>query len=184
MSRAQLFDAVRVTRAAQLHRDRRATRHRTRLRRVQADGRLDPRQPRQRPHPRRRAGRAAGHQRSFPGQHAAQRHLFGRAAHPRRGDHPGGLDRHRRDRARLRALHEDHRRAADRHVRRARRAAAQDLGAAGRRRLRIRTRLRQVAAHGEVLRGFDAGAATACRTRSAWRSSSSFATAGFARHTN
>ena len=42
---------------------------------------------RRRLHPRRRAGRAAGHQRPLPGQHPAQRHLLGGAAHPRRRDH-------------------------------------------------------------------------------------------------
>ena len=53
-----------------------------------------------------------------------------------------------------------------------------DLAAPGRRRVRVRPRLRQVAAHGEVLRRARPGAATACRTP--WRSpsSSSCATAG------
>ena len=78
----------------------------------------------------------------------------------------------------LRAVHEDHRRPADRHVRRAARAAARHLEAARRRRLRVRPRVRQVAAHGEVVRRAPRGAATACRTPSAWPSSSSCATAG------
>ena len=68
---------------------------------------------------------------------------------------PGQADRDRRGRARVRPLHEDHRRPADRPVRRPARAAAGDLAAARRRRLRVRSCLRQVAAHGEVLRGFD-----------------------------
>ena len=62
-------------------------RHRPRLRPLQAGRRLDPGQPAQRARPRRRARVAAGHQRPPPGQHAAQRHLLGGAAHPRRRDH-------------------------------------------------------------------------------------------------
>ena len=63
---------------------------------------------------------------------------------------PAGRDRaHRRH---VRPLHQDHRRAAHRHVRRARRAAARHLARAGRRRLRIGPRLRQGAAHREVVR--------------------------------
>ena len=68
---------------------------------------------------------------------------------------PGGAHRDRRGRRGLRALHEDHRRAADRPLRRPARAAAGDLAAAGRRRLRVRARLRQGAAHGEVVRRLD-----------------------------
>ena len=52
----------------------------------------------------------------------------------------------------VRPLHQDHRRPAHRPVRRARRAAARHLARAGRRRLRVGPRLRQGAAHGEVLR--------------------------------
>ena len=85
--------------------------------------------------------------------------LLGGAAHPRRRDHPGEAHRDRRGGPRLRALHEDHRRAADRPVRRPGRAAAADLAPAGRRRLRVRARLRQGAAHGEVA----ASATTWCR---------------------
>ncbi len=59
----------------------------------------------------------AGHQRPRHGQHPARRHLQRRSAHRRRGDHTRGSRRHRRGRARLRALHEDHRRPAHRHVR-------------------------------------------------------------------
>ena len=68
---------------------------------------------------------------------------------------PEGLHRHRRGRPGLRPLHEDHRRPAHRPVRRPRRAAAADLAAARRRRLRVRPRLRQGAAHGEVVRRLD-----------------------------
>ena len=60
---------------------------RPRLRHLQAGRRLDPRVGWQRAHPRRRAGRAAGHQRPLPRQHPEGRHLLGRAAHPRRRDH-------------------------------------------------------------------------------------------------
>ena len=68
---------------------------------------------------------------------------------------PDKLHRHRRGRPRLRPLHQDHRRAADRPVRRPAGSAARDLAAAGRRRLRVRPRLRQGAAHGEVVRRDD-----------------------------
>ena len=102
-----------------------------------------------------RDGRAAGHQRRLPRQHPAQRHLLRRPAHPRRRDHPGEADRHRGGRPRLRPLHQDHRRPADRPLRRPDGAAARDLATARRRRLRVRARLRQVAADGEVLRGLD-----------------------------
>ena len=96
---------------------------------------------------------------------------------------PRGTDRDRPGRPRLRALHEDHRRPAHRPVRRPARAAAGDLAAAGRRRLRVGPRLRQVAAHREVVRRVAPGAGTACRTR--WRSPSpsSCATAVCARRT-
>ena len=154
------------------------------LRHLQAGRRLDPRLARQRARPRRRAGRPAGHQRPLPGQHPAQRHLLGRAAHPRRRDHPGQADRDRRGGPRLRPLHQDHRRAADRPVRRPRRAAARDLEAAGRRRVRVRPRVRQGAAHGEVLRRAPPGAATACRTPWAWPSTWSCATGACARRTS
>ena len=83
--RAHPAGAVRRGRGARLHArfDRASsTAHgtRPRLRHLQAGGRLDPGQPAQRrPRARRRAGVAAGHQRPLPGQHAAQRHLLGRA---------------------------------------------------------------------------------------------------------
>ena len=101
----------------------------TRLRDLQAGRRLDPRLDVQRAHPRRRAGRAAGHQRPLPRQHPARRHLLGRAARARRRDHARAADRDRRGRQGLRPLHQDHRRPAHRPVRRARRAAARDLAA-------------------------------------------------------
>ena len=56
----------------------------------------------------------------------------------RRRDHAAGPDRHRPGGLGLRALHEDHRRPAHRPVRRPHRAAARDLAATGRRRLRVR----------------------------------------------
>ena len=58
-----------------------------------------------------------------------------------------------RGRQALRPLHQDHRRPARRSVRRARRAAAAHLARADRRRVRVGPRLRQGAAHGEVVRG-------------------------------
>ena len=126
-----------------LHRADRTARPRPGMRHLQAGGRLHPGQPRARPHPRRRAGGAAGHQRPLPGQHPAQRHLLGRAADPRRRGHAGQAHRPRRGRPRLRPVHEDHRRAAHRPARRAGGAAAGDLAAAGGRRIRVRARLRQ-----------------------------------------
>ena len=84
----------------------------------------------------------------------------------------------------VRPLHQDHRRPAHRPVRRARRSAARHLGRAGRRRLRERPRLRQGDAHREELRRHHAGAATACRTRSASRSASRSATRASARRTS
>ena len=62
-----------------LLRAHRRARHRPRLRHLQAGRRLDPGLAGQRPHPRRRAGRAAGHQRPLPGQPAEGRHLLGGA---------------------------------------------------------------------------------------------------------
>ncbi len=129
-SRAELFDIVRVTGISHVLPARRRARARPRLRHLQAGGGLDPRLPRLRAHPGRRAGGPAGHQRPLPRQHPEGRHLLGGAAHPRRGDHAGEARRDRRGGARLRALHEDHRRAADRHVRRPSRAAAGRSGAA------------------------------------------------------
>ncbi len=114
-----------------VHRARATARHRSRLRHLQAGRRLDPGQPEQGRSPaRRRAGRAAGHQRPLPRQHPEERHLLGGAAHPRRRDHAREAARDRRGGPRLRPLHEDHRGAADRPARRAGGAAAADLGAA------------------------------------------------------
>ncbi len=83
----------------------------------------------------------------------------------------------------LRAVHQDHRRAADRPVRRPPRAAAGDLEATGRGRVRVRARLRQGAAHGEVLRRLDLVPLRRAGLGRAWPSSSSCATAGCARRT-
>ena len=127
---------------------------------------------------------APGHQRRLPRQHPAQRHLLGRAAHPRRRDHAREADRDRRGRPRLRPLHEDHRRPADRPVRRPDGAAAGDLAAAGRRRLRVRARLRQGAAHGEVVRRLDLVPLRRAGLASARDRRSSCATAGCARRTS
>ena len=150
--------ALRRRQRARLHPlrpDRRGARTGPRVRRLQAGGRLDPGQPARRARARPGPPHPAGHQRRLPGQHPAQRHLLRRAADPRRRDHPGAADRDRRGGPRLRALHQDHRWPADRPVRRPDGAAARDLAPAGRRRLRVRTRLRQVAAHGEVVRRLD-----------------------------
>ena len=128
-----------------------------RLRHLQAGGRLDPRHAATTgTSSTARPGRAAGHQRPRPGQHPEGRHLLGRPAHPGRRDHAREADRHRRRwpsdfglytkitggqridlfGARLEQL-------------------PGDLAAAGRRRVRVRPRLRQVAAHGEVVRRLD-----------------------------
>ena len=68
---------------------------------------------------------------------------------------PAEADRDRRGRPRLQPLHQDHRRPADRPVRCADGGAAPDLAPSRGRRLRVRARLRQVAAHGEVVRRLD-----------------------------
>ena len=186
-SRAELFEIVAATGIRTFSGLIAKLRHRHRVRHLQADGRVDPGVDAsiRRAHPGRRAGVAAGHQRPLPCQHAAQRHLLGGAADAGRRVHAGAADRDRRGRPRLRAVHQGHRRPADRPVRRPRRAAAGDLAAPRRRRHGVRARLRQVAAHREVLRRARPGAATACRTPSGmavdcWRT----ATAGCARRTS
>ena len=127
-TRAELYEIVRTLRLttfAELldSHGRPEARERRRLRDLQAHGRLDHRLPRarrrrRRLRPGRRAGRPPGHQRPLPRQPPAQRLVLDRAAHPRRGDHPGEADRDRRGGPRLRPLHQDHRRPADRPVRR------------------------------------------------------------------
>ena len=116
----------------------RALRHRKRLRHMQTRGRVDPCVDELRAHPRRRAGLAAGQQRPLPGQHPEERQLLDRAAGARRRHHARAADPDRRDRQGFRPLHQDHRRPAHRHVRRAGRPAARDLAAAGRRRDGVR----------------------------------------------
>ena len=81
-------------------------------------------------HPRRRAGQPPGHQRPLPRQPPARRHLLRRAPRARRRDHAREAHRHRRGRPRLRPLHEDHRRPAHRPARRPGRAAAGHLAPA------------------------------------------------------
>ena len=151
-SRQELFHLVKTELVEELRPDHHQARTRPRLRHLQAGGRLDPRLLLERDGAQAPACAAAGHQRPFPRQPAEGRHLLDRAARARRRDpareaggaRPGGEE--------VRALHQDHRRAAHRPLRRARRAAAEDLEGADRRRLRVRPRLRQSAAHGEVLR--------------------------------
>ena len=104
---------------------------------------------------RRRARGAAGHERLLPREHPAGRHVFGRAAHAGRRGHARGLIAIGAGREEVRALHEDHRRPAHRSVRRAGRAVAAHLGRTDRRRLRVGSRVRQGAAHGEVVRRLD-----------------------------
>ena len=95
---------------------------------------------------------AAGHQRLLPRQPAEGRHLLDRAARAGRRDHARQADGARAGGEEVRPVHQDHRRAAHRPLRRARRAAAAGLARAGGRGLRVGPRLRQGAAHGEVLR--------------------------------
>ncbi len=150
--------AVRRRGGARLHEvrpGRRGARPRARLRHLQAGVASDPGLAGRRARARGRHPGPPGHQRRLPRQHPAQRHLLGRAADPGRRDHAGEAHRDRRGRPRLRPLHQDHRRAAHRPVRRPGRRAAGDLAAAGRRRLRVRSRVRQVAAHREVVRRLD-----------------------------
>ena len=185
-SRQELFDIVRVHGITHVRRAARQPRHAAAAARSASR-----RWPRSSPrlgnelHPRRRAGGAAGHQRPLPRQHPARRHLLGRAAHPRRRDH-------------ARQAHRSSARwpATSASTPRSPAASASTCSApassscptiwqrAGRRRLRVGPRLRQGAAHGEVVRRAAPGAATACRTRSAWPSSSSCATGACARRTS
>ena len=110
----------------------------------------------QRARPRRRAGRAAGHQRPLPGQHPEGRHLLGRPAHPRRRDHARAADRDRRRSPSEFGLYTKITGGQRIDLFGARvEQLPRDLAAAGRRRLRVRPRLRQGAAHGEVLRRLD-----------------------------
>ena len=162
---------------------------RRRLRGLQAGRRLDHRLAR--PDDRRRAATSWTASRprsrtptttSWPT--SSERLVLGRAAHPRRRDHPGEADRDRRGGPRLRPLHEDHRRPADRPVRRPGRAAPADLGAAGGRRLRVRARVRQGAAHGEVLRRADLVPLRRAGLASAWPSTWSCATGACAPRTS
>lgn len=132
-------------------------RGRRRLRRLQAGRRQRARHPRPRPghraHPGGRAGRPAGLQRPLPRQPPEGRHLLGDPARRGRRDHGRAGHRAGRGGPGLWPLHEDHRRAADRPLRGPQGAAARHLAAARRRRVRVRTGLREVPARGEVLRG-------------------------------
>ena len=127
----------------------------TRLRDLQAGGRVDPGQPVERGHPRRSTRRSrTPTTASWPTSSAAG--LYSRrAARPRRRDHAREAHRPRAGRQEVRPLHQDHRRPARRPVRRPGPAASRHLGGAGRRRLRERPRLRQGAAHREELRRHD-----------------------------
>ena len=84
----------------------------------------------------------------------------------------------------VRPLHEDHRRPADRHVRRATRAAARDLADPRRRRVRVRPGLRQVAAQREVVRRLDVVPLRRAGLGRRWRSSSRSGTGACARRTS
>ena len=141
--------------AHDLQRGDRAVRHRPRLRHLQARTREHPLDARRHARARGRERDAAGHQRPRDGQPPEGRQLLGRPTDPRRRDHARGAAGDRAGRPGLRAVHQDHRRAADRHVRRATRAAARHLEATRRGRLRVRSRVRQVAADGEVVRRLD-----------------------------
>ena len=104
-------------------------------------------------HPRRRAGVPSRHQRPLPRQSAKRRQLLDRPSHPGGRDLARQAHRAGYCRARLRALHQDYGRTADRSLRGAGRAAPRSLVSLGRSRLRVRARLCQGPAHGEVLRG-------------------------------
>ena len=125
------------------------------LRHLQAGRRLHPGVVLERIRAEARQSGAAGHERLLPRQPAEGRHVLGRAARARRRDHAGQADHDRRGREEVRPVHQDHRRPAHRSVRRAGASAAADLEGADRRRLRIRPRLWQGRAHGEVLRRLD-----------------------------
>ena len=115
--------------AQDVRRAPRPARPRPRLRDLQARRGVDPGLGLERARAQAEAPPAAGHQRSLHGQHPARRDLLGHPARGGRRDHAGGADRHRADRRQVRPLHQDHRRAADRHAGRAARAAARTSGA-------------------------------------------------------
>ena len=118
--------------------------------------------------PRQAAPAAAGHQRPLPRQHPARRHLLGGAARPRRRDHARAADRARRRSRKKYGLYTKITGGQRIDLFGARlEQLPDDLARADRRRLRVRARLRQGAAHGEVAASAAPGAATACRTRSA-----------------
>ena len=116
-----------------VHAGHRAVRHpsrRARLRHLPADRRVDPGDDVPGARPRGRAGHAAGHQRPRHGQPAEGRLVLGGPAHRRRRGDARGAHRDRRGGQGLRAVHQDHRRPADRHVRRPHRPAARSSGSA------------------------------------------------------
>ena len=139
--------------------DLRRTHHgdwtRQRMRDLQAGRQLDARESVEREHPTGSTSDAPGHQRPLPGEHAARRRLLRDSARPRRRNHPRQAHRARLGRQEIPSLHEDHRRATDRHVRRAGASIARHLGGAGSRRFRERSRLRQGAADRQELRRDD-----------------------------
>jgi nitrite reductase (NADH) large subunit len=93
------------------------------------------------------------HQRAGPRQHPEGRHLFGRAAHVGRHDHPRRAAGHRRRRRQVRHPGgQGHRRPAHRPAGRQEGRPAGRLGRPQRRRHGQRPRLRQGPAHGEDLR--------------------------------
>ena len=73
--------------AADVRRDHRPLRPRSRLRNLQAGRDVDPGQPVERRHHEAGARNAAGHERPLPGEHAARRTVFRRSARAGRRDH-------------------------------------------------------------------------------------------------
>ena len=122
------FILIKINSIKNFRRTDRAARPGQGLRHLQAGGGLDLRLVLERDDPEAEARAAAGHQRPFPRQPAEGRHLLGGAARAGRRDHAGQADRDRRGGEEVRPLHQDHRRAAHRPVRRARRAAAARSG--------------------------------------------------------
>ena len=175
----------RVTRDHDLQRAHRPARHRPRLRHLPAGRRLDPGLARQRATCSTASRRALQDTNDHVMANLQKDGTYSVVPRIPGGEvTPAGLIAIGQVAAGLRALHQDHRRPAHRPVRRPHRAAARDLEAARRRRLRVRARLRQVAAHREVVRRLDLVPVRRAGLGRRWRSTSSCATAACARRTS
>ena len=154
-SRQQLFPLIRVGGLRTFEATPRQARTRTRLRHLQAGGRLHPGLVLERVRAGGRARLTAGHQRLLPRQHAEGRHLLRRAARARRRDHAGKADRPSARSHASSACTPRSPAASASTCSAPGASAAAHLGRPDRRRLRVRSRLRQGDAHREILRRLD-----------------------------